>query len=66
MKKKIKTNVIEHFIKENQLSKTRFCKLCDISLSTFRKIMAQDYRFRLKAIFKIANAMNIPVGNLFY
>lgn len=38
MKNTIKTELIESFIKDNNLSKSKFCKMCKISQSTLNKI----------------------------
>ena len=38
MKNTIKTELIENFIKDNNLSKSKFCEMCKISQSTLNKI----------------------------
>ena len=39
MKKKfIKTELIEKYLQDNKLSKTKFCKKCKISPSTLKKL----------------------------
>ena len=43
MKNTIKTELIENFIKDNNLSKSKFCKMCKISQSTLNKIMTKYY-----------------------
>ena len=53
MKNTIKTELIENFIKENNLSKRKFCKMCKISQSTLNKIMTNSENFRIIALFKI-------------
>lgn len=42
MKNTIKTELIENFIKENKLSKNKFCEMCKISQSTLNKIMTSN------------------------
>ena len=42
MKNTIKTELIENFIKENNLSKSKFCKMWKISQSTWNKIMTNN------------------------
>ena len=61
----IKTEIIENYMKEHNLSKTKFCKICKISPSTFNKIMANDRNFGLIALFKIARVMEIYVHLMF-
>lgn len=65
MENKIKTKILENFMKDNQLSKTQFCKLCKISPSTFQKIMTNNFHFKISALFKIAKVINIQVFQMF-
>lgn len=66
MKKYVKTEIIENFIKENSLSKTKFCKMCKISPSTLKKIMTEDTDFGVVALFKIARVLNVHIRELVY
>ena len=52
MKNTIKNELIENFIKENNLSKSKFCEMCKISQSTLNKIMTNSENFRIIALFK--------------
>ena len=65
MKNTIKTELIENFIKENNLSKSKFCKMCKISQSTFNKIMSSGNNFRIIALFQIARVLEIQVYQMF-
>ena len=65
MKNKINIEIIEKFIKENKISKTAFCKMCKISLSTLNKIMTNDDSFRIIALFKIAKVIKVQVFQMF-
>ena len=65
MKNTIKTELIENFIKDNNLSKSKFCKLCKISQSTLNKIMTNSKNFRIIALFKIARVLKIQVYQMF-
>ena len=60
----IKTELIENYIKDNQLSKTKFCKICKICPSTLKKIFNNE-DVNLIALFKIARVMNIHIHQLF-
>lgn len=60
----INTKIIENYIKENNLSKAKFCKICNISPSTFNKIM-NNGNFKLNALFKIARIIKIRVYQFF-
>ena len=61
----IKTELIENFIKENNLSKCKFCKMCKISQSTLNKIITNNENFRIIALFKIARVLKIQVFEMF-
>ena len=65
MKNTIKTELIENFIKENNLSKSKFCKMCKISQSTLNKIITNSENFKIIAIFKIARVLKIQVFEMF-
>lgn len=65
MKNTIKTELIENFIKENNLFKSKFCKMCKISQSTLNKIMTNSENFRIIALFKIARVLKIQVFEMF-
>ena len=65
MKNTIKTEIIEKFMLENKLCKTKFCKMCKISLSTLNKIFANDRNFDIIELFKIARVIKIEVYQMF-
>lgn len=61
----IKIEIIEKFMKENKISKTKFCKMCKISSNTLNKIITKDNNFRIIALFKIARVIKIQVYQMF-
>ena len=65
MKNTIRTELIENFIKENNLSKSKFCEMCKISQSTLNKIMTNSENLRIVALFKIAKVLKIQVYQMF-
>lgn len=65
MKNTIKVELIENFIKDNNLSKSKFCKMCKISQSTLNKIMTNNENFKIIALFKIARVLKIQVYQMF-
>lgn len=65
MKKLIKTELIENYLKEKNLNKSRFCKECKISTGTLNKILSNKENFRINALFKIARTLGIQVFELF-
>lgn len=60
----VDTIAIEKYMNENKLSKTKFCKTCKISISTFNRIIAGK-NIKLIALFRIAKIMNINICKLF-
>ncbi len=64
MKNEFKTEIIENYLKENKLSKTKFCELCGIAPRTLSKIMNNE-NYRTTALFKIARVVKIRVCKMF-
>ena len=65
MKNRIDTDKISEFMLKNNLSKSTFCKRCNISTYTYDKIFKQDTNINLVALFKIAREMNLFISDLF-
>lgn len=65
MDKVIKTEIIEKFMEENKLSEEKFCKTCNISTNTLKKILTNDLNFEIQAIFKISRRMGVKVFEFF-
>ena len=63
--RKIKTSLIQKYIKENNLTKQQFCKKCNISTSVLNKILNEQYNIHISALFKIAKVINIQVFEFF-
>jgi len=59
-----KTEIIENYLKENKISKTKFCKLCGITLRTFMRVMNNE-NYRVNTLFKIARVLKLQVHKLF-
>lgn len=64
MKNEFKTEIIENYLKENKMSKTKFCKLCGINTSTLMRVMNNE-NYRIKALFKIARVVKFQVYKMF-
>ena len=58
--------LITNFMKENNLTKTQFCKLCGFSIPTLKKVFRNDLSLRLPVVFKLSRAMGIEPKELFY
>ena len=54
------------FMKENNLSKRKFCKLCGFSMTTLNKVLNDDLSLRSPVLLKLSRAMNVEIKELFY
>lgn len=61
---KIRTEIIENYRKENNLTISAFCKKCGISHKTYYRIMQGHTNIRLPPIIKILNTMNILCSDI--
>ena len=59
-----KEELILDFIKGKGWTARKFCKECKITINTFLKILNQQLDFKLIALFKIAQMMNLEIFNL--
>ncbi len=64
MKDKLNVEIIEEYIKTNNLTIKDFCKQCNISISTFYRIM-HGKDFNLLSLFRIAKKINVPIHEFF-
>ena len=65
MKKIFNTEIIERYLKENDISKKEFCLACKIPLSTLNKIFKHNTDFDIVHLFRLAFYLNIEVKDLF-
>lgn len=65
MKERIKTELIEKYMDENDVSLEEFCRISNICKSDIQKIFVQDFDFGIDVIFKLAKVLNIEVFELF-
>ena len=65
MKERIKTELIEKFMDENEVSLEEFCRISNICKSDIQKIFVQDFDFGIDVIFKLAKVLKIEVFELF-
>lgn len=61
----INVNLIKTYLKENKISKTKFCKMCGINFLTLKKILNNQKNFKVNALFKIARILNLQVYEIF-
>ena len=62
---KIKTQLIDEFLKEKSISKSQFCKICKISYSSLQKIYSQNFGVYITTIFRVIRDLNIEPKNFF-
>lgn len=62
---RIRTEIFEAYRLKNNLTKKRFCEMCGISESVYRKILRQQFNFDAKSLFKIARVVNIKICEIF-
>ncbi len=74
MRNRIKIEMVYDYMKKNNLSKTKFCKLCCISSAIFEKIemfnltggkIPKGYNFNIATLFKITKFLGIELYQIF-
>ena len=59
----INTNLIKKYIKDNNLTTREFCKKCDITYSSYLKIMKSTIK-RFKPIYNVSIVLNVKLKEL--
>ena len=59
----INTNLIKKYIKDNNLTTKEFCKKCDITYSSYLKIMKSKIK-RFKPIYNVSIVLNVKLKEL--
>lgn len=65
MKNLVNTKIIKDYLKENKLTKEKFCKKCKICPETLNRILDNKSNVSLVSLFKIAVQMNVNFQELF-
>lgn len=65
MKERIKTELIERFMNENNVSLEEFCKIADVCKNDIQKVFVQNFDFGIEVIFKLAKVLKIEAFELF-
>ena len=63
---KINKEIIVNYIKNNHLSKTKFCELCGITRPTFYRLLANKENISTQSILRITRTMNIKFADILY
>lgn len=61
----LKIELIKIYMKNNNLSYTKFAKQCNISVCTLKAILTDGANFNMKYLLRIAKIMNIKIDKLF-
>ncbi len=63
-RKYFRTDLIDNYLLDNNLTKKQFCEKCKISYQTLQKIYNQDASVSLISSLKVSNAMKIECYKL--
>ena len=64
MNYKINLRLFEDFMITHNITKSKFCKLCNIQVSTYNRIVANK-NFKIVALFKISKVIKVHVCKMF-
>ena len=65
MKNFIKKSLIEDYLKEKNLSRETFAKICRISFKTLNNILSGRKSFYISDVFKISKVLEVDMTELF-
>lgn len=65
MKNGFRFDIIGKFIRDNHLTKRKFCKLCGVTIEEFDKMQEGDNNFCFESLCKIATFIDIDLMNFF-
>lgn len=60
----INVKMIEKFLKENNLSIAKFCKLCGICVSTYKRVISNK-NYKINTIFKISRGLGVYIYQMY-
>ena len=60
----VKTQIIEDFMKENNLTNREFAKKCGVPLTAVTRLLNSKYSYNYILLFKIACGIDIDVRKL--
>ena len=64
-KVRLNTELIVGYMWRNKLTKTAFCKKCNISYSVLKKILNEQLNFRFSCVVKICRVLKIELKDIF-
>ena len=62
----VKNKLKEIRMREYMMNSSEFCKVIDISISTYSKIESNKQQGNIETIFKISKALNRKVEDIWY
>jgi len=64
-KEKLRTDLINRYMKENNITKREFCKLCKISHSQLKRMYKNDFDFYIESLYKVCKILNVELKDMF-
>ncbi len=65
MEIRVRKDFLEKYMKENNLTKTEFCKLCKISGKTYNKMIEESGEYSVNALLRIARVIDVELYEFF-
>lgn len=65
MKQLINKEMIINYLRDNKLSKLKFCKTCNISYQSLIRILEGDSKVKLITVYKICKTINVELKEIF-
>ena len=62
---RIKTELIEEYMIENNLNRITFCEKSKVSLDTLEKMYINDFDFDIVYLFRVCKLLNIEFKDIF-
>lgn len=62
---RLNTELIVGYMWRNKLSKTAFCKKCNISYSVLTKMLSDQLNFGFNSVVKVCKLLNVELKDIF-
>lgn len=64
MKNQFNISLIKKYIKDNNYSQSAFCKQCNISTYSLRKIFNNDFSVGIRQVYSVARTIKVDICDL--
>lgn len=64
-KEKLRTDLINKYMRENNITKREFCKKCKISHSQLKRMYKNDFDFYIESLYKVCKLLNVELKDMF-